>query len=46
MDISHLLFNDPIVLISMIGLLTVLGICGYYVYYFMKHIEQDTKDHQ
>ena len=40
MDIGHLLFSDPVVLISMIGLLIVLGICGFYVYYFMKQINQ------
>lgn len=40
MDIGHLLFSDPVVLISMIGLLIVLGICGFYIYYFMKNIHE------
>jgi len=41
MDFFNMLLNDPVVSISITGLLIVLGICGYYVYYFMKHISED-----
>ena len=41
MDFFNMLLNDPVVYISMIGLFIVFGICGYYVYYFMKHISED-----
>lgn len=43
MDLVQLLINDPIVLYSFIGLAVLLGICGYYIYYFIKHIQQDKK---
>ncbi|MGB1262117.1 MAG: DUF3149 domain-containing protein [Cognaticolwellia sp.] len=43
MDIVDMLINDPIVLISFIGLAIVLGICSFYVYYFLKHISEDKK---
>ncbi|MEW6983651.1 DUF3149 domain-containing protein [Colwelliaceae bacterium 6471] len=42
MNILQMLMNDPVVLISFIGLATVLGICGYYVYYFIKHISENS----
>jgi H+/Cl- antiporter ClcA len=38
-----MLLNDPVVLISMIGLGILFGICGYYVYYFVKHIQEADK---
>jgi len=41
MNFFNMLLNDPVVYISLIGLAIVLGICGYYVYYFMKHISED-----
>ncbi|WP_448549594.1 DUF3149 domain-containing protein [Thalassotalea fusca] len=40
MNIIDMLLNDPIVLYSFVGLGIVLGICGYYIYYFIKHIEE------
>lgn len=36
-----MLLNDPIVLISFIGLAVLLGIGGFYIYYFAKHISED-----
>lgn len=42
MNFFDMLVNDPVVLISFIGLGVVLGICGFYVYYFMKNIAQDS----
>ncbi|WP_448569411.1 DUF3149 domain-containing protein [Thalassotalea ganghwensis] len=41
MNFFNMLLNDPVVYISIIGLLVVLGICSYYVYFFMKHIAED-----
>jgi hypothetical protein len=41
MDFLSMLLHDPVVSISIIGLLIVLGICSYYVYFFMKNINQD-----
>ncbi len=41
MDNLSFLLNDPIVWISAIGLTTVLVICSYYVYFFIKHINSD-----
>ncbi|WP_139302535.1 DUF3149 domain-containing protein [Thalassotalea sp. PP2-459] len=41
MNFFTMLFNDPIVYISIIGLGVVLGICGFYVYFFIKNIEQN-----
>ncbi|WP_286234437.1 hypothetical protein [Thalassotalea sediminis] len=41
MDLLNMLLNDPVVYISIIGLSVVLGICGYYVYFFIKNIEEN-----
>ncbi|XQW84791.1 DUF3149 domain-containing protein [Thalassotalea piscium] len=41
MNFFNMLLNDPVVFISFIGLAVLLGICGFYVYYFIKHIEED-----
>jgi hypothetical protein len=38
-----MLANDPVVMFSFGGLAIVVGICAYYIYYFMKHIQEDTK---
>jgi len=38
MNIIEMLLNDPVVLYSFIGLAVLLGICGYYVYYFLTKI--------
>lgn len=36
-----MLLNDSIVLFSFVGLVVLLGICSFYVYYFLKHISED-----
>ncbi|MDG1752908.1 MAG: DUF3149 domain-containing protein [Thalassotalea sp.] len=41
MNFFNMLINDPVVLISFIGLATVIGICSFYVYYFIKNIEEN-----
>jgi hypothetical protein len=38
MNFFDMLVNDPVVSISFIALITVLGICGFYVYYFLTNI--------
>jgi len=43
MNIIDMLINDPVVLFSFAGLAIVLGICSFYVYYFLKHISEDEK---
>ena len=42
MDFIDMLLNDPVVIMSFLGLATVLGICSFYVYYFLKHISEDS----
>ena len=44
MDFFKMLTNDPVVMWSIGGMVVMLGICAYYVYYFLKHIKEDTKD--
>ncbi len=41
MNLLNMLINDPIVPTSFIGLAIVLGICGFYVYYFLKNIKDN-----
>ena len=41
MDFFKMLLNDPVVFMSITGLAIVLGICSYYVYYFISHIKND-----
>jgi hypothetical protein len=36
-----MLINDPVVLYSFVGLGVLFGIGGYYIYYFLKHINED-----
>lgn len=43
MNLLSMLLNDPIAIYSVIGLLMLFGIGGYYIYYFVKHIQQDTE---
>jgi len=43
MNFFEMLFNDSVVFSSFIGLGIVLGICAYYIYYFLKHIQEDEK---
>lgn len=40
MNLVEMLLNDPVVLISFIGLAIVLGICSFYVWYFLKNIDE------
>jgi len=41
MNLLSMLANDPVVMFSFGGLAIVLAICAYYIYYFIKNIEQD-----
>ncbi|WP_264298966.1 hypothetical protein [Thalassotalea sp. LPB0316] len=41
MNFFQMLLNDPVVLFSFGGLAIVLLICAYYVYFFMKNIEEN-----
>ena len=41
MNFFNMLINDPVVPISMIRLLIVLGICCFYIYYFLNNITDD-----
>ena len=43
MNVLNMLINDPAVHYSFMGLAVLLGICGFYVYYFLKHISDDEK---
>lgn len=42
MKFFEMLFNDPIVFYSAIGLVMLFGIGAFYIYYFIKHIQQDS----
>lgn len=41
MNIFSMLINDPVVMFSFGGLFVVLGICAFYVYYFINHINNN-----
>ena len=41
MNFFTMLANDPVVMFSLGGLAIVWAICAYYVYYFIKHINED-----
>jgi len=41
MNFFTMLTNDPVVMFSFGGLAIVMGICAYYIYYFIKHIKED-----
>ena len=43
MNFFTMLVNDPVVMFSFGGLAIVIAICAYYVYYFLKHIKDDTQ---
>ena len=45
MNLLSMLANDPIVMYSFGGLAVLLGIGVFYIYYFIKHIQEDSKDH-
>jgi hypothetical protein len=36
-----MLTNDPVVMFALGGMAILLGICAYYVYYFVTHIKED-----
>jgi len=38
MHLFSLLISDPVAIYSLIGLLILFGICGFYVFYFIKKI--------
>ena len=41
MNIISMLANDPVVLFSFVGLAILLGIGGFYIYYFLHNIQED-----
>jgi len=41
MSFFNMLLNDPVVFAAITGLLILLGICGYYVYYFISHVKNN-----
>ncbi|MBL4910836.1 MAG: DUF3149 domain-containing protein [Alteromonadaceae bacterium] len=41
MKFFEMLVNDPIVLSAITGLIILLGIGAYYIYYFISHIQND-----
>jgi len=43
MDLFKMLANDPVVMFAFGGMAIMMGICAYYVYYFIKHINEDKK---
>jgi hypothetical protein len=43
MNLFKMLTNDPVVMFAFGGMVIMFGICAYYVYYFLKHINEDTK---
>ncbi len=45
MNFFSMLINDPVVLYSFVGLAILFAIGGYYIYYFLKHIQEDSKTH-
>lgn len=43
MNLLNMLANDSIVMFAFGGIAIMLGICAFYVYYFIKNINEDTK---
>lgn len=41
MNVFGLLLSDPVAIYSLVGLITLFGICGFYVYYFIKKIHDN-----
>ncbi len=41
MNFFDMIINDPVVLYSFAGLVIVLGICAFYIYYFLKNIHEN-----
>lgn len=44
MNLLSMLANDPVVMFSLGGMAISLIICAYYVYYFIKKIQDDTTE--
>ena len=44
MNLLSMLANDPVVMFSFGGLAVLLGIGAFYIYYFIKHIQEDSKE--
>jgi len=45
MNLLSMLSNDPVVMITFGGLGVMLAICCYFVYFFIKNIQDDSKEH-
>lgn len=43
MNLFNMLANDPVVMFAFGGIAIMLGICAFYVYYFLKNISEDKK---
>ena len=41
MNFFEMLVNDPVVFAAITGLVILLGIGAYYIYYFISHIKND-----
>lgn len=41
MNVFSLLLSDPVAVYSLVGLLILFGICGFYVFYFIKKIHDN-----
>jgi len=41
MNFFKMLTNDPVVMFALGGMAILLGICAFYVYYFVTHIKED-----
>ncbi|TYK65277.1 DUF3149 domain-containing protein [Colwellia echini] len=41
MNLLSMLTNDPVVMFAFGGIAIMLGICTFYVYYFMSHIKNN-----
>lgn len=45
MNLLSMLANDPVVMFAFGGIAIMLGICAFYVYYFITRIQDDPKGH-
>jgi hypothetical protein len=45
MNLLSMLSNDPVVMFAFGGIAIMLGICAFYVYYFISHIQEDSNSH-
>jgi uncharacterized membrane protein len=43
MNFLNMLANDSVVMFAFGGIAIMLGICAFYVYYFLKNINEDKK---